>query len=112
MYRALEAHIVTGLALYSLYFQKFLQNQPEEEDFLKETSTLLGEAYQQDINTDSGSRHNLSDAVTKTIEMFESRDIFQKIKQSESSASKIQQFIINYIKQFENILRFVRATRQ
>ena len=44
--------------------------------------------------------------------MFESRDIFQKVKESESSASKIQRFIINYIKQFENILLFVRATRQ
>ena len=45
MYQALEAHTGTVLALYSLYFQKFLQNQPEEEDFLKETFTLLGEAY-------------------------------------------------------------------
>ena len=70
MYRALEAHTVTLLALYSLYFQKFLQLQPD------------GEAYQQDIKTDPGSRHKLSDAVTKTIEIFESREIIQKIKQS------------------------------
>ena len=56
MYRALEAHTVTLLALYSLYFRKFLELQPGEKAFLKETSTLLGEAYQQDINTDSGSR--------------------------------------------------------
>ena len=44
--------------------------------------------------------------------MFESRDTFQKIKQSEGSASKIQHFIGNYMKQFETILQFVRATRQ
>ena len=112
LYRALEAHTVTLLALYSLYFRKFLQLQPDEEAFLKETSTLLGEAYQQDIKTDSGSRHKLSDAITKTIEMFESRDIFQKIKQSEGTANKIQRFIGNYMKQFETILQFVRATRQ
>ena len=76
MYRTLEPHTVTLLALYSLYLRKFLELQPDEEAFLKETSTLLGEAYQQDINTGSGSRRNLSDAVTKTIEMFESRNIF------------------------------------
>ena len=112
MYRALEAHTVTLLALYSLYFRKFLELKSDEEAFLKEMSTLLGEAYQQDINTDSGSRHNLSDAVTKTIEMFESRDIFRKIKQSEGTANRIQRFIGNYMKQFETILQFVRASRQ
>ena len=67
MYRAPVAHTVTLLALYSLYFQKFPQLQPDEEAFLKETSTLLGEAYQQDIKTDSGSRHKLSDAIMKTF---------------------------------------------
>ena len=40
MYRALEAHTVTLLALYSLYFRKFLELQPDEEAFLKETSAL------------------------------------------------------------------------
>ena len=81
MYRSMEAHTVTLLALYSLYFKKFLELQPDEETFLKETSTILGEAYHQDINKDAEHRHNLSDAVTKAIDIFESRDIFQKIKQ-------------------------------
>ena len=56
MYRALEAHTVTLLALYSLYLRKFLQLQPDEEAFLKETSTRLGEAYKEDINLDPESR--------------------------------------------------------
>ena len=72
----------------------------------------MGEAYKEDINLDPESRHNLSDAVTKTIKMFESREIFKKIKQSEGTANKIQRFISNYMKQFEIILQFVRATRQ
>ena len=109
MCRALEVHTVTLLALYSLYFRKFLELQPHKEAFLKKMSTLLGEAYQQDINTDSGSRHNLSDAVTKIIEMFESRDISQKIKQSEGTANKIQRFIGNYMKQFETISNLCRS---
>lgn len=89
MYRALEACTVTMLALYILYFQKFLPLQPDEEAFLNETSTVLREAYQQDIKTDSGSRHKPNGAITKTIEMFKSRDIFQKIKQSKGTANKI-----------------------
>ena len=35
MYQALEVHTVTVLALYSLYFQKVLQNHPEEEYFFE-----------------------------------------------------------------------------
>ena len=70
MYRALEAHTVILLALYSLYFRKFLQLQPSEEVFLKETSTCLGEAYKNDLNIDPESRHNLSDAVKKQSKCF------------------------------------------
>jgi len=70
----------------------------------------LGEAYQEDINLDPESRHNLSDAVTKTMKMFESRDMFEKIKQFEGTANKIQRFNSSCMKQFENILQFVRAT--
>jgi len=78
IYYILEAHTVTLLTLYSLYFQKFLQLQPDEEAFLKDTSARLGEAYKDHINLDPESRHNLSNAVTKTIKMFESRHIFKK----------------------------------
>lgn len=62
----------------------------------------MGESYQQEVNTESGTRHNLNDAVKKTIE----------IEQSECTASKIQRFIGNYLKKIETILQFVRATRQ
>jgi len=64
----------------------------------------LGDAYQEDINLDPESRYNLSDAATKTMKMFESTDMFEKIKQSEGTANKIQRFISSYMKQFANIL--------
>ena len=41
MYQAMGADTVTLLALYSLYFKKILEHQPDEETFSKETSTLL-----------------------------------------------------------------------
>ena len=69
----MEAHTVSLLACYSLYCLEFLELQPDEETFLKETSTLLREAYHQDINKDARHRHNLTDAVTKTIDMFKYR---------------------------------------
>ena len=39
----------------------------------------------------------------KTLDIFQSRDILNKIKQSHASAKKIQRFITNYMKQFEII---------
>ena len=112
MYRALETHTVSLLTLFSLFFTKFLQGHHDEESFLKETSNNLGEAYQADICLGPKSRRNLSDAVTKTIKMFETREIFEKLKQSEDTANKIQRFTSNYMKQFEAILQFIRATRE
>jgi hypothetical protein len=112
MYRALEAHMVTLLALFNLYFHNFPTLQPDEKAYFKEISACLGEAYQRDVSVDTGKRHNLQDAITKVMTVFESRDIFTKFEQFEGNANKIQHFILNYVKQFETILQFVRATRQ
>ena len=112
MYRALEAHMVTLLALYNLYLHNFLIHEPEEKAFLGEISASLGKAYQNDVNTNIGERQNLQDAITKMMMMFESRDILKKSEQFQGKANKIQHFILNYMKQFETILQFVRATRQ
>jgi len=112
MYRALEAHSVTLIALYSLFFRKFLQLHPDEGAFLQKASTSLEKGYQEDVHIDPKIRHNLRDAVKGTIEMFESRDILKKIQQTVDNANKIQHFINNYMKQFETILQFVRATRE
>lgn len=40
--------------------------------------------------------------LQKTIDMFESRDSFQMIKQSENTANKIQRFIGNNMKHFRD----------
>ena len=72
----------------------------------------MEDADYQDIDKDTGHRHNLGDAVTKAINMFESRNIFQKIIQSEGTTNKIQRIIGNSMKQFKTILKFARATRQ
>ena len=112
MYRALEAHTVTLLALYDLYFQSFLSTEPEERAYLQESSLHLREAYQKDINRNTEAERNLHDILKNTLTMMESRDMTKKMEQFEVSANKIQRFILNYIKQFETILLFIRSTRQ
>ena len=112
MYRALEAHTVTLLALYDLYFQSFLSTEPEERAYLQESSLLLREAYQEDINGNTEAERNLRDILQNTLTMMESRDMTKKMEQFQLSANKIQRFILNYMKQFETTLLFIRSTRQ
>ena len=112
LYRALEAHTVTLLALYSLFFQKFLKDQPEEEEFFENTSETLGKAFKVDAGLQPQNRHSLKEAVANTIEMFESRNITAKIKTFENKLSKLQRFVSIYLNQFETILQYVRASRQ
>ena len=89
-----------------------LGTEPEEKAFLNESSTRLGEAYQRDVTMGAERGKHLHDAITETMTMFESRDLFNKLDQFEGSASNIQHFLLNYIKQFETILQLVRSTRQ
>ena len=112
MYRALEAHTVTLVALYSLFFKQFLLSQPDEEVFLKDSSNLLSEAFQRDCAIDSADRNNVITAVRRTLNSFQSRNMSEKIREFEASGNRMQGFICNYMRQFLTILKFVRATRQ
>lgn len=104
--------MVTLLALYNLYFQSFLTNDPEERPVLKSASTMLHKGYHRDIIQSTESRKDLRDAVSEVIAVFESRDIPKKLVVFEGNLNKIQHFILNYIKQLETILQFVRSTSQ
>ena len=63
LYRSLEAHIVTLLALYDLYFKSFLAKEPADKLFLNDVSIRLREAYQNDVCSSVENRLNLKDAV-------------------------------------------------
>ena len=71
----------------------------------------MREAYQNDVCSSVEDRLNLKDAVTETIGVFNSRGILVKLEEFEDNANDIQKYILNYMKQFETILQFVRATR-
>ena len=112
LYRSLEAHLVTLLALYNLYFKSFLAEEPVEKLFLNDVSICLREAYQNEVCSSVENRLNLKDAVMETIGVFNSRGILVKLEEFEDNANDIQKYILNYMKQFESILQFVRVTRQ
>ena len=103
---------MTLLALYNLYFKSFLAKEPVEKLFLNDVSIRLREAYQNDVCSSVENRLNPKDAVTETIGVFNSRGILVKLEEFEDNADDIQKYILNYMKEFETILQFVRATRQ
>jgi len=67
VYRALEAHTVTLLALYDLYIQSFLSTEPEKRAYLQESSLHLREAYQKDINRNTEAERNLREILQNTL---------------------------------------------
>ena len=89
LYRSLEAHIVTLLALYDLYFKSVLAKEPVKKLFLNDVSICLREAYQNDICSSVENRLNLKDAVTESIGVFNSRGIFVKLEEFEDNANDI-----------------------
>ena len=90
LYRSLEAHIVTLLALYDLYFKSFLAKEPVQKLFLSDVSICLREAYQNDVCSFLENHLNLKDAVTETIGVFNSRCILVKLEEFEDNANDIQ----------------------
>ena len=103
--------MVTLIALYNLYFYSFLTSDPEERSALHSASTLLGEAYHRDINQNTEKKKYLIDAIREVMTVFESKGIMKKLAEFEGNA-KMQHFVLNYMKQFEMILQFVRSTIQ
>ena len=111
MYRSLEAHRVTFIAMYNMYVHSFLTSDPEERPALHSISTLLGEAYHRELNQSTEKKKYHIDAIREVMTVFESRGITKKLTEFEGNANKMQHFVINYMKQFETILLFVRSTR-
>ena len=112
MYRAVEAHMVTLIALYRSYFQRFLTTAPEKRHFLAESSACLEEAYRRETSDTPGPGNHLIKRLNEILGKMESENILSKLEESEENATKIQRFILNYMKQFETILMFIRSTRQ
>ena len=84
------SHAVKLIALYNIYFEQLLATKPDEKALLNESSALLREAYQKEINTKDADTKELREAVKKTILTFESRAVSEKLEQFEGAMNKIQ----------------------
>ena len=110
LYRALEAHMVTLLTFYQLYFNKFLHLYPEYKELILDISEQLLNSYEQSIA--SSDENFLSTALSQAIQLYENGGLLDKMVEFENSLTKQQKFIITYMKQFETILMHIRATRE
>ena len=107
LYRTLEAHTTT---FYQLYFNKFLDINPGYKSILCDISKELRNSHEQSIK--SSNDDLMADSLSNVMKVFESCNIFSKILEFEKSFTKQQMFIMQYLKQFETILSYIRATRE
>ena len=88
------------------------QRLPEEQIILLDLSNSLKEAYENDIRTIPSLGENLLKVVNEDSVWFDKIvGIASKIETFKQEMDPIQKFLIIYIKQFETILLFLRATR-
>ena len=103
--------MTTLLALYQLYFNSFLEKHPECKSTIYNISQEIKVSYQNDIYSCYEYQH-LKDSLTEVLALFEACNLKACMIEFENSMSKMQRFIINYFKQFEKILLYIRATRE
>ena len=106
----MEAHTVTLLTFNQLYFDKFLKAYPEDEAVISIAVRELKQSYIKVINNDG--TNPLNNPLNHLISLFESCNLLQKMNQFNGFMTKQQKFIASYLKQFETILLYVRATRE
>ena len=103
--------MTTLLALYQLYFNSFLEKNPECKSTIYNISQKIKVSYQNDRDSCYEYQH-LKDSLTEVLALFEACNLKACTIEFENSMNKMQRFIINYFKQFETILLYIRATRE
>lgn len=102
MNRALEAHYITVLALSKIYVSKKIATTGCEE--IKKALNRLNSQIKEMVQTHS---ENDFSALTDAFDKLKIFDLFG----GSLNPTKMELFVLNYIKQFDTILRFIRATR-
>ena len=108
MKRGMEAHMVMYLCLHKMYMKEFFTKYPEQEDKLRSLiSVYLLEFESKDFSNIK--LHPLHDDL---IEKVTEEKIFQSFQQFEDRLNNQPKFLNNYLKMYEVLLLFLRATRQ
>ena len=110
LYRALEAHMVTIITFYTLYFESFLEKYPTYKTKLTYISELLQKSYKD--SKQKMYENDLPETFVTATHLFDASGITKALDEFEISFTNQQKFVLSYIKQYESILLYVRATRE
>ena len=104
VYRSIEAHTVTLIALYYLLLQLVFQDDKREE---------LGECIEQlhDLFTDKKVMNISEEAIRQLHMKLSSNSFFSCIAEWKEYAKGVQKFLLNYMNQVDVLLMFIAGTR-
>ena len=111
IYRGIEAHTITVLAVYTLLMQVLLKSEEKNEIDVQIKEVAF--AYQS--YTDQKTNEAANAFKLKIVELhrrLNEDDIFERIIEWKKQAKGIQKFLSNYIDQVETLLMFTAATRK
>ena len=106
LYCAMEAHLTTLVALYGLLFKELWEDYPDEKTVIEELGKEMNKAFHDGKLELAQELHN---KIKNELEII---DLQQKLCEYEEKSKGTKQFLLDYIRQFETILKHVRASRQ
>lgn len=104
IYRGIQAHTVTLIALHYLHAKWILKNEE------KQKIDLLLSSLEEKISVDMD-KNGFADAVFTVHNEFATNSIFEKLNMKEASPGPTATFLYNYMSQVMNLLNFIGATR-
>ena len=107
MKRGMEPHMVMYLCLHKMYMKEFFTKYPEQEDKLRSLIAV----YLLEFESKEFSNIKLCPQHDDLIEKVTEEKIFQSFQQFEDRLNNQSKFLNNYMKMYEVLLLFTRATR-
>ena len=108
MKRGMEPHMVMYLCLHKMYMKEFFTKYPEQEDKLRSLIAV----YLLEFESKEFSNIKLCPQHDDLIEKVTEEKIFQSFQQFEDRLNNQLKFLNNYMKMYEVLLLFTRATHQ
>ena len=109
MKRSLEAFHTLYTTLFNIYIQNFLESHPLLEKELREGIIHAVTTLQ---NLSHNDKEAISENHTRILQVLNQISFFDEKKKYDESLENQGKFLFNFMKMFENLLLFIRATRQ
>ena len=112
VYRSLGCHFVTVISIYTLFFKKCFSQFPDLFITVQTLAEEIRDAYIGDTDSNTETIDELYRIVNEDSGFFERIvGICDKLETIKKNMNPVQIFLLNYVKQFETILIFIKATR-